>query len=347
MRTSAPDKIALYIALISSIIAAVVELFILFSPLEIMVPVIAVSVIVVFVSVYLTARTLLREFIFRKINPIYKTIHNLKIPEKALRRKLDKPSLTDDLNREVEDWASRKTDEIDRLKEMERYRKEFLGNVSHELKTPIFNVQGYVLTLLDGGIDDPSINKLYLQRAEKSIGRLINIVADLDTIIKLETGEVAVKFENFDIVQLTRDVFELQEVRAHKQGIKLKFKNHFDKPVMVHADRQRIMEAMINLIVNSIKYGCEKGLTTVDFLDMEDNILVEVSDNGLGIPNADLPRIFERFYRVNKSRSRHQSGTGLGLAIVKHVIEAHNQTINVRSKENKGTSFAFTLRKGR
>lgn len=338
---------AIYIALIATALTVVVEMLFIHTDMERHLAVVIASAALVMAGVYLLAYYMLSDFIFRKINPIYKTIHNLKVPEKNLRREMENPDLVEDLNREVSDWAMKKTDEIDRLREMERYRKEFLGNVSHELKTPIFNVQGYVLTLLEGGIDDPSVNKLYLERAEKSITRLINIVADLDTITRLDTGEMKISFGNFDIVQLTREVFDLQEVRAQKAGIKLRFKNRQERPVMVHADRNRIQEALINLVVNSIKYGSESGTTTVDFLDMEDNIMVEVADNGLGIPNDDLPRIFERFYRVDKSRSRHQGGTGLGLAIVKHVIEAHNQTINVRSKEKKGTSFTFTLRKGR
>ena len=366
MKDTTPKRMAIYIALLAALFTGAAELLFMYYPVDNHLPLVAASVVIVFVAVYLLVWLLLGDFIFHKINPIYNTINKLKKldrslkkelnekdptvntrkSDKKLRRELDNRDLTMDLNREVEDWASGKTEEIDQLKEMENYRKEFLGNVSHELKTPIFNVQGYILTLLDGGIDDPSINKLYLERAEKSINRLINIVGDLDTISRLDSGEMKIKFENFDIVELTREVFELQEVRAQKAEIRLKFKNRQSKSIMVHADRLRIQETMINLVVNSIKYGCKKGCTTVDFIDMEDRIMLEVSDNGLGIPNEDLPRIFERFYRVDKSRSRNQGGTGLGLAIVKHVMEAHNQTINVRSREGQGTIFTFTLMKG-
>ena len=346
MQISASKRMALLIALLASMVMAVVQILLIWSETVSGLPVAAASVIVVFVTVFLLARFLLDNFIFQKINPIYKTIHRLKVSEEELRKETEKADLVEEINREVEDWASDKAREIDQLKEMEQYRKEFLGNVSHEMKTPLFNIQGYVLTLLEGGIDDPAVNRLYLERADKSIGRLINIVNDLDTITRLDTGEMKLKFEDFDIVHLTKEVFELQEMRAQKQGIKLRLKKKQERPVMVHADRHRIQEALINLVVNSIKYGHKNGTTTVDFLDMEDNILMDVSDDGPGIPDADLPRIFERFYRVDKSRSRHQGGTGLGLAIVKHIIEAHCQTINVRSKEGKGTSFAFTLRKG-
>jgi len=366
MKNSTPKKMAIYIALLAALFTGAAELLFIYFSVDNHVLLVAASVVIVFVAVYLLVWLLLGDFIFHKINPIYNTINKLKKSEKSLqmepderdmaddpdesgkslRKEMEKRDVTDDLNREVEDWASGKTEEIDQLKEMENYRKEFLGNVSHELKTPIFNVQGYILTLLDGGIDDPSINTLYLERAEKSINRLINIVGDLDTISRLDSGEVKIKFENFDVVELTKEVFELQEVRAQKANVTLKLKNRRVRPMMVHADRLRIQEAMVNLVVNSIKYGCKNGCTSVDFIDMEDRIMVEVSDNGLGIPNEDLPRIFERFYRVDKSRSRNQGGTGLGLAIVKHVMEAHNQAINVRSKEGQGTVFTFTLMKG-
>ncbi len=345
--TSAPKKLALYIALLAAVLTGAVELLFLYSPLENYVPLVASSMVIVFGAAYMLVWIILSDFFRKKINPIYTTVSRLRKSENSLRQELDKIDMEEDLNIKVESWASDRTQEIDQLKEMAKFRKEFLGNVSHELKTPIFNVQGYVLTLLDGGIDDPAINKLYLERAEKSIGRLINIVEDLDTISRLDSGEVTIKFANFDVVELIEEVFELQEMRAKKADIKLKFKKKQNKPIIVHADRARIQEVVINLLVNSIKYGTKKGFASVDFIDMEDNIMVEVSDNGLGIPKADLPRVFERFYRVDKSRSHNQGGTGLGLAIVKHIIEAHNQTINVRSKEGEGTRFTFTLMKGR
>ncbi|MFO7924353.1 MAG: ATP-binding protein [Bacteroidales bacterium] len=338
---------AVIISIIAALVAGAVEMLLIYSLLPGNAAIVAASVILVFLTVYLVTRLLLGNFIYQKMTPIYNTIHKLKKSEKSLREELEKADITDDLNREVEDWASDKTQEISRLKEMEIYRKEFLGNVSHEMKTPIFNIQGYVLTLLDGGIDDPAVNKLYLKRAEKSIARLINIVEDLDTISRLDSGEVKIRFENFDMVQLIDDIFDMQEIRAKDNNIKLRLRNKAGKPVMVHADRNRIQEVMVNLVVNSIKYGRKKGTTCVELSDMGNKIMVEVSDNGPGIPKEDLPRIFERFYRVDKSRARNQGGTGLGLAIVKHVIEAHNQEISVRSRENKGTAFNFTLMKGR
>ena len=347
MKNANAKVMALYVALVAAVVTGTVEMLFVNSTLQRFSPLMAASVVLVFGAVYLLVYLLLSNYIFHKMNPIYTTISNLKESETKLKKELDRKDMDVDLNREVEDWANNKTREIDQLKEMELYRKEFLGNVSHELKTPIFNVQGYVHSLLDGGLDDPSASRVYLERAEKSINRLINIVSDLDTISGLDSGEVKIQFENFDIVKLAREVFELQEMRAQKQGITLKLKNNATTPIMVHADRRKIQDTLVNLVVNSIKYGNLDGCTLVGFTDLEDRILVEVSDNGVGIPNEDIPRVFERFYRVDKTRSRNQGGTGLGLAIVKHVIEAHNQTIRVKSKEDKGTCFSFTLRKGR
>ena len=301
--------------------------------------------LLIFFTVFLIVYYSLNSFIFQKIKPIYKTIHNINFSENQLKRDLEEKDVIQDVQQDVLIWAKKKTKEIAQLRQVEKYRREFLGNVSHELKTPIFNIQGYILTLLDGGLEDESINHLYLERAEKSVNRLISIVNDLESISGLESGELKLDIKKFNIVRLFQESFEEHEMLAAERKIKLKFASNFDKPIQVLGDKKRILEVINNLIVNSIKYGKEKGTTTVDFLDMEEAILVEVTDNGLGISDKDLPRVFERFYRTDKSRSREMGGTGLGLSIVKHVIEAHNQTINVRSKLNEGSSFAFTLTK--
>ena len=298
-----------------------------------------------FLVTFFAVRYFFRRFVEKKINPIFKTIHDITLSQKELRRKIDSEDIATDLDREVKVWARNQTDEIKKLKQMEKYRKDFLGNVSHEMKTPIFNLQGYVLTLLDGGMDDPQINKLYLERTERSINRLISIVDDLESISRLESGEFKLHIEKFNIIKLVEDIFEAQDMQQKKYGIKLGFDSNYSKPIWVNADRRRITEVLGNLIGNSIKYGKKNGKTTVSFVDTGDSILVDVSDNGIGIAEEDLPRIFERFYRVDKSRSRDSGGTGLGLSIVKHIIQAHNQTINVRSKPGKGTSFIFSLEK--
>jgi two-component system phosphate regulon sensor histidine kinase PhoR len=250
-----------------------------------------------------------------------------------------------EVNSMVINYTQNRTKEIKKLRRLEKYRKEFLGNVSHELKTPIFNIQGYILTLLDGGLEDPEVNREYLERTEKSINRMISIIEDLESITKLETGELNLKIEEFDILGLIRDVFELQDTNRSKYNISLEFKKNYDKPIMVEADKARITEVMNNLLVNSIFYGNKGGRTKVGIDELGDNILVEVTDDGIGMEEEEIPRIFERFYRTDKSRSRDRGGTGLGLAIVKHIIEAHNQTISVRSKPGEGSSFSFTLRK--
>jgi two-component system phosphate regulon sensor histidine kinase PhoR len=249
------------------------------------------------------------------------------------------------VNEEVTEWAQDRRQEIEELKKLEAYRREFIGNVSHELKTPLFNIQGYILTLLDGGLDDPTINKEYLERSSKNIERMISIVEDLEVISRFETGEMKLDMINFDIVELSTDVIELLEVKAKKKNIRLNLAREYEKPLFVNADKERIRQVLINLVDNSIKYGTDGGKTKVGFFDMDENILIEVTDNGLGVDSKDIPRLFERFFRVDKSRSREQGGSGLGLAIVKHIIEAHHQTINVRSTIGVGTTFAFTLQK--
>lgn len=287
----------------------------------------------------------LNEIILKKITNLLNTVKNY-------RANSDNPSPSPNytsneihnLDLEIKAWADDRKDEIERLKKLEVYRKEFLGNVSHELKTPIFNIQGYVLTLLDGGLEDPSINRNYLERAEKSIDRMITIVDDLEAISQLETGELQIEPERFDILALAKDVAEAQEMKATAKGIILTLPED-SKPIFVFADRFRIRQVLVNLIVNSVKYGKEYGETKIRFYDTGDNVVVEIADNGIGIEKEHLPRLFERFYRVDKSRSRDQGGTGLGLAIVKHIIEAHNQTINVMSTEGAGTVFSFTLKK--
>ncbi len=345
MNFSSQKKTAILISAISSGVSGLIFLFFSLFNQQGNFWLIPVSVVVVFGIMYFITHHLINRFIFEKINPIYKTIHNLNIPVKQFKSYLKKRDIVNEVNRDVQSWVDKKSQEIDRLKELENYRKEFLGNVSHELKTPIFNIQGYVLTLLDGALNDASINKQYLERTEKSINRLISIVEDLESISKLESKVLKLNFDKVNIIQLVAEVFETQEIRSRKRDVKLQFDKEYEKPIWVKADKKRIFQAISNLIVNSIYYGKEGGKTTVSFIDMNENILIEVNDNGIGISKEDIPRIFERFYRVDKSRSREQGGTGLGLAIVKHIIEAHNQTINVRSSLNEGTSFVFTLRK--
>ncbi len=313
-----------------------------FSPDIMLSLLISIPVIIVIYSIY--AGMFINSFIKSKVKPIYKTIHHFKPTKTEANLTREKDPFIE-VNKEVADWMQGKTREIQQLKQMEKYRKEFLGNVSHELKTPVFNIQGYILTLLDGGIDDPDINMLYLNRTEKSIDRMISIIEDLEAISKLESGELEIKVEDFNLYQLIDDIFDLQEIRANEKNIELKLIKDGNKSLMVKGDKQKLFQVFSNLVVNSINYGKKGGKTIINTYDMDNRYLIEVKDNGIGISDGDLPRIFERFYRADKSRSREQGGTGLGLAIVKHIIEAHKQTINVTSTYGKGTSFTVTLDK--
>jgi two-component system, OmpR family, phosphate regulon sensor histidine kinase PhoR len=233
--------------------------------------------------------------------------------------------------------------EVSHFENLDSYRKEYLGNVSHELKTPVFNIQGYVDTLLNGGLEDPNINMDYLKRAEKSIDRLINIIDDLETITQLETGDLQLDLDVFDIAILCRDIYSSLELSAAKKNIKLEFTKKYEKPILVRADKFRIRQVLVNLITNSIKYGKDNGTTCITLSFLNNDVIVEVRDNGPGIEPKHVPRVFERFYRIDKGRSREQGGTGLGLAIVKHIIDAHNKSIKVESEVGEGTCFTFSL----
>lgn len=304
-----------------------------------------IAVVLTGIFAFYVFRFTLEKFIYEKIRIIYKAIRNTKTL-KGSEQPVTKDKPIQNVYEEVIDWGNRKNKEVEDLKEMAQYRREFLGNVSHELKSPIFNIQGYVLTLLDGGLEDPSINKEYLLRTEKSINRMIAIVEDLESISQLESGELRLNLEKTDLLSLARDVMDSLEIKAEKRNNTIVFGEKYEKPVFVMADRERIRQVFVNLIDNSIKYGDQaKGKTTVSFFDMDEHLLVEVSDNGNGMEQQDIKRIFERFYRTDKGRSLEQGGSGLGLAIVKHIIQAHEQTINVRSTPGVGTTFAFTLKK--
>ena len=253
----------------------------------------------------------------------------------------------EDINDDVIEWAKATQAEIETLKSLESYRKNFVGNISHELKTPIFTIQGYLHTLLDGGLDDPDINKDYLNRAAKNTARLQNIVEDLETISRLESGREIIELRRFDIKALVQEVTDDIQSIANERGIKISFKEGADHPYGVHADREGIRQVLTNLLINSIKYGKDGGSTKVSLYNMENQILVEITDNGIGIEEKHLKHLFDRFYRVDTSRSRAIGGSGLGLSIVKHIIEAHNQTIHVRSTKGIGSTFGFTLDKSK
>lgn len=278
-----------------------------------------------------------------KLTNIYRGILNKKnMPYTSMHRAKNIDNVYADVLSEIKNWESEKQTEIDELKKAENYRREFLGNVSHELKTPLFSAQGYIHTLIDGGIEDSDVNIFYLKKASKSLDRLIAMVEDLESITELETGVVPLEIATFDIVELVKEVNESLEIKANERKISLIVEPEIEQ-VYVYADKNKIRQVLVNLIENSIKYGKENGATKIVVFTHSDLVMVEVADNGIGISTNNLPRLFERFYRVDKSRSREVGGTGLGLAIVKHIIEAHHQTIKVSSEKEQGANFTFSL----
>ena len=285
----------------------------------------------------------LETFVFNSIKSIYR---DLTLLESA---SFNQSPITTDmasLSKEIDSYAKNKKLELEALKIREEYRKEFIGNVSHELKTPLFTVQGYISTLIEGAADDPKIRDKYLKRADKGVDRLIYIVKDLDMITKLEVGDANLTIETFNILETITNVFDLLEIKAEKKNISLILDKDYPAPVMVHADRDRIQQVLSNLVVNSIKYGHQNGTTEISVEDLNsEKMIVRVTDNGEGVEAKHLTRLFERFYRVDKSGSREEGGSGLGLSIVKHIIEAHDEKIYVESKFGIGSEFSFTLQK--
>ncbi len=301
------------------------------------------EVIVTFLVSFFIIQYRVENFIYKRIKKIYEDVRIL--DESTLGQQKITTNM-ETLTKEVEQFARNKKLEIEALKIREDYRREFIGNVSHEFKTPLFTVQGYLETLIDGAIDDEKIRDKYLKRANKGVERLIFIVKDLDMITKLEVGDLNLEKEEFDIIELINNVFELLEMKASKQNISLTFDKVYSKKIMIRADKDRIQQVLSNLIVNSIKYGINQGNTEVSVENLIMNkILVRVTDNGEGIKNEKIPRLFERFYRVDKSGSREQGGSGLGLSIVKHIIEAHGEKIYVESQFGIGSEFSFTVEK--
>jgi len=345
MTERSPFKVAIYTAFVVALAITILLLgtLVLFGEKIDWIQILVFSALA-FLSAWLVIYKALQRFIYSKIKLIFRNMHSMKVGRSAFRLDMKKDVLGD-VNQEVVDWADDRMAEIEDLREKENFRKEFVGNVSHELKTPIFSIQGYILTLLEGALEDPNFNRKFLMKAAKSVDRMTMLVEDLDTITQFESGSLKLDIEKIDIVELVKEVIEQREEEAKQKEITLRFNKTYEKPIYVEADSFRVSQVLINLITNSINYGKIGGKTTVRFFDMDERILVEVEDNGPGIDKEHIPRLFERFYRVDKSRSRHQGGTGLGLAICKHIIEGHEQSLNVRSEVGKGSVFSFTLTK--
>ncbi|MEZ4842649.1 MAG: ATP-binding protein [Bacteroidia bacterium] len=285
---------------------------------------------------------LLERFIHQKIKVIYKIIHRA---NQETNTKRDNPDQIAQVSDEVMAWAQENKEQIDQLKKQEMFRREFVGNVSHELKTPIFQIQGYIHTLLEGALTDPKVNYNFLEKAANSADRLVELVEDLTQITQIESGKLQMDYSKFDIRKLIEEVVEELEWLIKDKQIRFEFKASATKSFFVYADRIKLKQVIVNLISNATKYGKKNGHIWCGIYDIDKNILVEISDDGEGIPEESLPRLFERFYRVDKSRTRQSGGSGLGLSIVKHIIEAHGQTIKVRSKLGEGSTFGFTMAK--
>jgi len=349
LKNPTPSQIALFTSLFITLFASLLSVsFFLISKISLPVWMYFAEAIVIFIVANLVNYYYLERYIYRKIKLIYKTIREEKLSTQEKVTTIDmKRNIINDVEREVTEWASDQKREIDKYKAWAEYRRRFLGDISHELKTPIFNIQGYLHTLLDGGLYDKEINFNYLQKAANNVERLNTIVEDLESISRLESEELILEMRIFDIKKLTEEVIDDYEIRASAKKIAIEFKEGAGQNYRVRADRESIRQVLTNLISNSIKYGNLNGRTKIGFYDMDKYILIEVADNGIGMGKEHLKHIFDRFYRVDKHRSRDQGGSGLGLAIVKHIVEAHQQTIHVRSTPNIGSTFGFTLEKAK
>jgi two-component system, OmpR family, phosphate regulon sensor histidine kinase PhoR len=305
-----------------------------------------ISFVIVFIGSYLLISFTLERFIYRKIKLIYKFIYNTKASKKeeVYYQYLLPQKTLDEVREDVESWAEKQVEEIEMLKKNEQFRKEFLQNLAHEVKTPVFAIQGYVDTLLQGALENPEVNRPFLEKTSRNIDRLVNLINDLDEISKLERGEQAIYKQNFNIQDLVKEVFESLSIKAEQKNIRYGIKKGCESPLTVFADKEKIRQVILNLVENSIKYGKYGGnIVASMYITDGKHVLVEISDDGIGMAERHLARVFERFYRTEEGRSLDITGSGLGLAICKHIIEAHGQTIHVRSTEHVGTTIGFTL----
>ena len=338
-----PQQIAAFNAFTIALIGAIANLIFIhvwWIPL--------VTFAVLFIIAYFLTDFVIQRFIYRKIKLIYKFIYQTKATKREefyYKTILPQKSM-EEVSEDVEKWAEQRKEEIEMLKRNEAYRKEFLQNLSHEFKTPVFAIQGYVDTLLDGALEKQEVNRKFLENASRNVDRLVNLIDDLDEISRLESGEVVLQKSNFVIQDLIREVFESLSIKATNKNVRCSIKKGCESPITVFADKEKTRQVLINLVDNAIKYGKQNGTIEASIYNTDGkNILVEISDDGSGIGEEHLPRIFERFYRTDYGRSRNIGGTGLGLAICKHIVEADGHSIHVRSKLDIGTTFGFTLDK--
>ncbi len=346
MKINTPFQFTIICALITSI-SLVLCLFLIsetFLDVKIKIEVFFLLAAFLFIVSGLVIYFLLELFINRKIRLLFRMIQNYKMSKSDIKIDMNEDILSAS-EIEITKWVKKNSLEISKLKQEEKFRREFIGNLAHELKTPIFSIQGYILTLLEGGLQDKSVNERFLNRALKGVERMDKIISDLDMITKFESEKINMEFTSHDIVEISKEILESLELRAKEQKVKLIFAQDYDRPILVRCDKSKMGQVFQNLVMNAINYSEEKSDIKIRFSNVGANILVEVEDNGLGIEESHLTRLFERFYRVDKSRARNVGGTGLGLAIVKHIIEAHGHSIQVRSTIGKGSTFFFTLTK--
>jgi two-component system phosphate regulon sensor histidine kinase PhoR len=343
MKLTLLQKLAFRTAILSVILLSVLAAA-FYLILDFRLPYLLLFILISVIFLYVVYAFQMKKFIFLQLNRVYNS--NLFKNEPLLKKELEDIDFENFIDG-IRNFAETKHKEIERLHNRDDFRRDFLGDVSHELKTPLFTAQGYLLTILDDAMDDPELRKKYLERTNKSIERLSYIVKDLDMIAKLESG-MKLDPSSFNILKIIDEAFDLLELRANKKNILLGFKEVYNYPILVRADKEKIEQVMINLISNSIKYGKVNGSTLVRVHSISDQrVQIDVTDDGVGIDEKDIPRLFERFYRVDKSRSREQGGSGLGLSIVKHIIEAHGQEVKVSSELGSGSTFSFTLNKAK
>jgi two-component system phosphate regulon sensor histidine kinase PhoR len=303
---------------------------------------------VVLATIFYITIYAIEKFIYDRIKLLYRSAQIFRSKKALEEMNLDmRTDVLGEVSKEVAKWMLEQHITIDQLEERETFRREFMGNLSHELKTPVFSVQGYILTLLEGGLEDKDINIRFLKKAANGVERITSLLNDLDAITKLESGEVNIEKRRFDFVKLAKQVVEELESKAQKRKIIITVRNPSEKPVWVFADPVKINQVLTNLIINAINYGNKGGFIIISNHPIDNKILIEVEDNGIGITEEDTLRIFERFYRVEKSRARKKGGTGLGLAIVKHILDSHNETVSVRSSPGEGSVFSFSLRRAK
>ncbi len=347
MQFKSPRKISILIALLVAVISTIIIAFtVWYAGLKINILYIIGVFVAVFISIFNVIKITIERFIYDRIKLLYRSAQIFRSKKALDELNLDmRTDILGEVSKEVAKWMVEQHKTIDQLEEREAFRREFIGNLSHELKTPIFSIQGYILTLLEGGLEDKDINIRFLEKAAGGVERITNLLNDLDAITKLESGQINIEKRRFDFTKLVEHVVEEFEDKAQKRRINIIIQNPSEKPIWVFADRDKIAQVLTNLIINAINYGKKGGFIKISNHELDNKILVEVEDNGIGITEEDMLRIFERFYRVEKSRARKKGGTGLGLAIIKHIIDSHNETVTVRSSPGEGSVFSFSLRR--